>query len=94
MTVKPNLIAGEWVGGAADPIRNVNPSDVSDVIGLHAAADAAVAVSENRERRIRRRLRSTSTGSVSTCNSPPARWSDSIVRLRGAGRPGRRSVSR
>ena len=41
MTVKPNLIAGEWVGGAADPIRNVNPSDVSDVMGLHAAADAA-----------------------------------------------------
>lgn len=41
MTVKPNLIAGEWVDGAADPIRNVNPSDVSDVIGLYAAADAA-----------------------------------------------------
>jgi alpha-ketoglutaric semialdehyde dehydrogenase len=41
MTVKPNLVGGEWVDGAAAPIQNVNPSDVGDVVGLYAAADAA-----------------------------------------------------
>ena len=37
-----NLIAGEWVAGASTR-PNINPSDVSDVIGEYAAADAAQA---------------------------------------------------
>ena len=36
-----NLIAGAWQDGALDPIENINPSDVSDVIGLYAQADRA-----------------------------------------------------
>ena len=35
-----NFIAGEWVAGASQ-IENRNPSDLSDVIGLYAQADAA-----------------------------------------------------
>ena len=35
-----NLIAGEWAGGASE-IENRNPSDVSDLIGTYAQADAA-----------------------------------------------------
>ncbi len=35
-----NLVAGAWVDGAAHHV-NVNPSDLSDVIGHHAQADAA-----------------------------------------------------
>ena len=35
-----NLIAGEWVAGASVSI-NRNPSDLSDVIGEYAQADAA-----------------------------------------------------
>jgi aldehyde dehydrogenase (NAD+) len=35
-----NFIAGEWVSGASAK-ENINPSDVSDVIGLYAHADAA-----------------------------------------------------
>jgi aldehyde dehydrogenase (NAD+) len=37
-----NLIAGEWVAGATTTL-NRNPSDVSDVIGEYAQADAAQA---------------------------------------------------
>lgn len=37
-----NYIGGAWVG-AQDGIENVNPSDVSDVIGVYASADAAMA---------------------------------------------------
>jgi aldehyde dehydrogenase (NAD+) len=36
----PNYIAGEWVAGASFT-RNVNPSDVSDIVGEYAQADAA-----------------------------------------------------
>jgi len=35
-----NFIAGEWAGGASE-IENRNPSDVSDLIGTYAQADAA-----------------------------------------------------
>ncbi len=35
-----NFIAGEWLGGA-DEIANINPSDLSDTIGLYAQADGA-----------------------------------------------------
>ena len=35
-----NFIAGEWIAGASQ-IENRNPSDLSDVIGLYAQADAA-----------------------------------------------------
>ncbi len=35
-----NLIAGDWVDGA-NTIANVNPSDVSDLLGHHAQASAA-----------------------------------------------------
>jgi aldehyde dehydrogenase (NAD+) len=37
---KPNLIAGEWIA-SGDAAPNVNPSDVSDIIGDYARADAA-----------------------------------------------------
>ena len=37
-----NFIAGEWVAGA-DVSRNINPSDLSDVIGEYARADRAQA---------------------------------------------------
>ncbi len=37
-----NLIGGEWVAGAS--VReNINPSDVSDIVGVYAQADAAQA---------------------------------------------------
>jgi aldehyde dehydrogenase (NAD+) len=35
-----NFIAGEWLAGA-DEIANINPSDLSDVIGHYAQADGA-----------------------------------------------------
>ena len=35
-----NYIAGAWLAGA-DSRRNINPSDVADVIGEYAYADAA-----------------------------------------------------
>ncbi|MDV7271017.1 aldehyde dehydrogenase family protein [Thioclava sp. A2] len=35
-----NLIAGEWCRGA-DVTRNLNPSDLTDVVGLYAAGEAA-----------------------------------------------------
>src|SRR5210317_708566 len=35
-----NLIAGEWLAGA-DEIENINPSDLSDIIGRYAQADSA-----------------------------------------------------
>lgn len=35
-----NLVAGEWVAGT-DQSENINPSDLSDVIGHYARADAA-----------------------------------------------------
>jgi aldehyde dehydrogenase (NAD+) len=37
---KRNFVAGEWVAGKSAK-ENINPSDVSDVIGLYAHADAA-----------------------------------------------------
>ncbi len=36
---KPNLLGGRWVAGEAAP--NINPSDVSDVVGHYARATAA-----------------------------------------------------
>jgi len=38
-TLHKNLIDGEWVG--SDGSQNVNPSDVSDIVGLYARATAA-----------------------------------------------------
>ena len=35
-----NFIAGEWVAGASE-IANINPSDLSDTIGMFAQADSA-----------------------------------------------------
>jgi aldehyde dehydrogenase (NAD+) len=35
-----NLIAGEWLAGEGE-IENVNPSDLSDIVGMFAQADAA-----------------------------------------------------
>jgi len=37
--IHKNLIAGEWLTGEGE-IENVNPSDLSDIIGLFAQADA------------------------------------------------------
>ena len=42
MTLHKNYIAGEWVEGK-DQRDNINPSDVSEVIGHYAQADAAQA---------------------------------------------------
>jgi len=36
--VNHNYIAGEWVAGASE-VANINPSDLSDTIGLYAQAD-------------------------------------------------------
>lgn len=38
MTVKPNFISGNWVEGRAH-LENVNPSDISDVVGNFSIAD-------------------------------------------------------
>ncbi len=35
-----NFIAGEWLAGTSE-IANINPSDLSDTIGLYAQADTA-----------------------------------------------------
>src|SRR3546814_18032743 len=40
MGVQKNYIGGEWVVGAAER-DNGNPSDLSDVVGTYAQADAA-----------------------------------------------------
>lgn len=40
MGVQQNYIGGEWVDGAAER-NNVNPSDLADVVGTYAQADAA-----------------------------------------------------
>jgi len=40
MGVQQNFIGGEWVDGAAER-SNINPSDLSDVVGTYAHADAA-----------------------------------------------------
>jgi alpha-ketoglutaric semialdehyde dehydrogenase len=40
MTLHKNYIGGEWVAGASER-ENINPSDVSDVIGHYAQADKA-----------------------------------------------------
>jgi aldehyde dehydrogenase (NAD+) len=40
MTVQKNYINGEWVSGKGER-ENINPSDVSDVIGTYAQGDAA-----------------------------------------------------
>ena len=39
MSIYKNLIGGEWIEGA-DVNRNMNPSDLSDVVGEYARADA------------------------------------------------------
>ena len=39
-SVKPNLIGGEWVEGP-NVSRNINPSNIHDVIGEYAQADDA-----------------------------------------------------
>lgn len=42
MNVFPNLIGGQWLeGGSANP--NINPSNLDDLIGQYAQADAAQA---------------------------------------------------
>lgn len=41
MSAHRNYIRGEWVESAATPIVDRNPSDVDDVVGSYAAADAA-----------------------------------------------------
>ena len=38
--VNHNYIAGDWVAGATE-IANINPSDLSDTVGLYAQADGA-----------------------------------------------------
>ncbi|MDX1268736.1 MAG: aldehyde dehydrogenase family protein, partial [Oceanisphaera sp.] len=40
VSVFRNYIAGEWVEGSSS-IANISPSDLSDVIGHYAQADAA-----------------------------------------------------
>ncbi len=40
MGVQKNYIGGEWVDGAAER-NNINPSDLSDVVGTYAQADAS-----------------------------------------------------
>ncbi|MFC0810379.1 aldehyde dehydrogenase family protein, partial [Ensifer sp. P24N7] len=40
MDIKRNFIANDWVEGAST-VRNINPSDTNDVVGLYASADAA-----------------------------------------------------
>jgi aldehyde dehydrogenase (NAD+) len=42
MALKPHLIGGAWVEGS-DGQDNVNPSDLSDVVGVYARADKALA---------------------------------------------------
>ena len=42
MALHKNFINGEWVAGA-DAKANINPSDVSDVVGEYAQADKAQA---------------------------------------------------
>lgn len=39
MSAKANLIAGEWVKGP-EARPNINPSDISDVVGVYESADA------------------------------------------------------
>lgn len=39
MSIYKNLVGGEWIEGA-DVNRNMNPSDLSDVVGEYARADA------------------------------------------------------
>ena len=41
MSAHRNYINGAWVESAAAPIVDRNPSDVDDVVGSYAAADAA-----------------------------------------------------
>lgn len=43
MTIQKNFINGAWVDGSG-VIENVNPSDVTDIVGLYAQADASQAV--------------------------------------------------
>jgi acyl-CoA reductase-like NAD-dependent aldehyde dehydrogenase len=42
MTARANLVAGQWVPGA-ETNRNINPSNLDDVVGEYARADAAQA---------------------------------------------------
>ena len=43
MSIYKNLIGGEWIEGA-DVNRNMNPSDLSDMVGEYARADAKQAL--------------------------------------------------
>ena len=40
MALHKNFINGEWVAGA-DTKANINPSDISDIVGEYAQADKA-----------------------------------------------------
>ncbi len=40
MDIKKNYINGEWIAGASTS-ENVNPSDLTDIVGLYAQADVA-----------------------------------------------------
>ena len=40
-SMKKNYIAGEWLG-SDETIENINPSDISDVIGSYAQADVCL----------------------------------------------------
>lgn len=40
MTVKPNLIGGQWIEGSST-IESINPSDTRDIVGEYALAGAA-----------------------------------------------------
>ena len=42
MTAHGNLVAGEWIPGA-DTNRNINPSNLDDLVGEYARADAVQA---------------------------------------------------
>ena len=56
-----NFIAGEWMAGA-DVSRNINPSDLSDIIGEYARADreqadAAITAARGAVQFVEKRLR-------------------------------------
>ena len=47
MALKPHLIGGAWVEGS-DGQDNVNPSDLSDVVGTYGRADRALVLTFGR----------------------------------------------
>ena len=65
MAAHGNLVAGEWVSGA-DINRNLNPSNLDDVVGEYAQADAAQA-----NRPSPRRWRPRRRGRAATSRSAP-----------------------